>query len=224
MAKRVLVVDDEKLIVKGIRFSLEQDGMEVTCAYDGEEALRLATENQFDMILLDIMLPKINGYELMEYIRPLSIPVIFLTAKGSLDDRMKGLTSGAEDYLVKPFEVVELLARVNIVLRRYHKAQQLLRFEDIVVDAENQTVKKAGQEVELTPKELELLVLLIRNQNITLVRERIYEEIWGMEYSVESRTLDLHIQRLRKKLALGEQLKTVFKVGYRLEETNEVSV
>ncbi|MCI7106476.1 MAG: response regulator transcription factor [Agathobacter sp.] len=221
---QILIVEDEHPISDLIRLNLTRAGYNCTAAYDGLEAADILEEQRFDLVILDIMLPKINGYELMEYIRPLSIPVIFLTAKGSLDDRMKGLTSGAEDYMVKPFEVVELLARVNIVLRRYHKAQQLLRFEDIVVDAENQTVKKAGQEVELTPKELELLVLLIRNQNITLFRERIYEEIWGMEYSVESRTLDLHIQRLRKKLALGEQLKTVFKVGYRLEETNEVSV
>lgn len=221
---QILIVEDEHPISDLIRLNLTRAGYNCTAAYDGLEAADILEEQRFDLVILDIMLPKINGYELMEYIRPLAIPVIFLTAKGSLDDRMKGLTSGAEDYMVKPFEVVELLARVNIVLRRYHKAQQLLRFEDIVVDAENQTVKKAGQEVELTPKELELLVLLIRNQNITLFRERIYEEIWGMEYSVESRTLDLHIQRLRKKLALGEQLKTVFKVGYRLEETNEVSV
>ena len=221
---QILIVEDEHPISDLIRLNLTRAGYNCTAAYDGLEAADILEEQRFDLVILDILLPKINGYELMEYIRPLSIPVIFLTAKGSLDDRMKGLTSGAEDYMVKPFEVVELLARVNIVLRRYHKAQQLLRFEDIVVDAENQTVKKAGQEVELTPKELELLVLLIRNQNITLFRERIYEEIWGMEYSVESRTLDLHIQRLRKKLALGEQLKTVFKVGYRLEETNEVSV
>ena len=217
---QILIVEDEHPISDLIRLNLTRAGYNCTAAYDGLEAADILEEQRFDLVILDIMLPKINGYELMEYIRPLSIPVIFLTAKGSLDDRMKGLTSGAEDYMVKPFEVVELLARVNIVLRRYHKAQQLLRFEDIVVDAENQTVKKAGQEVELTPKELELLVLLIRNQNITLFRERIYEEIWGMEYSVESRTLDLHIQRLRKKLDLVEQLKTVFKVGYRLEDAN----
>lgn len=217
---RILIVEDEHAISDLIRLNLTRAGYECTAAYDGLEAANILEEQNFDLIILDIMLPKINGYELMEYIRPLEIPVIFLTAKGSLDDRMKGLTSGAEDYMVKPFEVVELLARVNIVLRRYHKAEQLLKYEDIVVDVDNQTVKKAGQEIELTPKELELLVLLMRNRNITLFRERIYEEIWGMEYSVESRTLDLHIQRLRKKLDLGEQLKTVFKVGYRLEDTN----
>ena len=218
---RILIVEDEHAISDLLRLNLTRAGYDCTAAYDGLEAANILEEQRFDLIILDIMLPKINGYELMEYVRPLEIPVIFLTAKGSLDDRMKGLTSGAEDYMVKPFEVVELLARVNIVLRRYHKAEQVLKFEDIDVDVENQTVKKAGQEIELTPKELELLVLLMRNRNITLFRERIYEEIWGMQYSVESRTLDLHIQRLRKKLELGEHLKTVFKVGYRLEDTNE---
>lgn len=146
------------------------------------------------------------------------IPVIFLTAKATLDDRLRGLTSGAEDYMVKPFEIVELLARVNIVLRRYNKMEQQLTFKDIAIDTKNQNVSKAGKHIELTPKEFELLELLMRNKNITLFREKIYEEIWGSEYSVESRTLDLHIQRLRKKLDIGDSLKTVFKAGYRLEE------
>lgn len=221
---RILIVEDEHAISDLIRLNLTRAGYDCTAAYDGLEAANILEDQRFDLIILDIMLPEINGYELMEYIRPMEIPVIFLTAKGSLNDRMKGLTSGAEDYMVKPFEVVELLARVNIVLRRYHKTEQLLTFGDIVVDVDNQTVKKAEHEAELTPKELELLVLLMRNRNITLFREKIYEEIWGSEYSAESRTLDLHIQRLRKKLDLGEQLKTVYKVGYRLEETNEVSV
>ena len=146
--------------------------------------------------ILDVMLPELNGFELMEYIRPMGIPMIFLTTKDSLKARMQGLTSGAEDYMVKSFEVVELLARVNIVLRRYHKMEQKITFMDIELDSENQVVTKVGKEVELTPKEFELLEILMRNRNITLFRERIYEEIWGTEYSVESRTLDLHIQRL----------------------------
>lgn len=221
---RILIVEDERAISDLIKLNLSKAGYQCICAYDGLEAANLIEEQSFDLIILDIMLPKINGYELMEYIRPLRIPVIILTAKAALDDRMRGLTSGAEDYMVKPFEVVELLARVNIVLRRYHKSDSRLVFSDIMVDVENQTVVKAGIEVELTPKELELLILLMRNRNITLFRERIYEEIWGSEYSVESRTLDLHIQRLRKKLNIGEALKTVFKVGYRLEDTHEVSL
>lgn len=221
---RILIVEDEVAISNLIKLNLTKAGYECTTAYDGMEAANLLEDQRFDLILLDIMLPKINGYELMEYVRTLQIPAIFLTAKASLDDRMKGLTSGAEDYIVKPFEVVELLARVNIVLRRYHKTQQELTFRDIVLDTDNQTVKKSGHTVDLTPKELELLTLLMRNKNITLFRERIYEEVWGTEYSVESRTLDLHIQRLRRKLDLGESLKTVFKTGYRLEEIHEVSL
>lgn len=221
---QILIVEDERAISDLIKLNLSRAGYVCTCAYDGLEAANLIEEQDFDLIILDIMLPKVNGYELMEYVRPLNIPVIFLTAKASLDDRMRGLTSGAEDYMIKPFEVVELLARVNIVLRRYHKAEQELRILDIWVDVENQKVTQGGTEVELTPKELELLVLLMRNRNITLFRERIYEEIWGSEYAIGSRTLDLHIQRLRKKLNLGDALKTVFKVGYRLEDMHEISV
>lgn len=221
---RILIVEDEKAISDLIRLNLTRAGYQCICAYDGMEAADILVEENFDLIILDVMLPRLNGFELMEYIRPLKIPVIFLTAKAALEDRMKGLTSGAEDYMVKPFEVVELLARVNIVLRRYHKTEHMLQFGNIVVDVENQLVTQEGREIELTPKELELFIFLLRNCNITLFREKIYEEIWGTEYSVESRTLDLHIQRLRRKLKLGNALKTVFKVGYRLEDTNEISV
>lgn len=221
---QILVVEDERPISDLIRLNLTKAGYQCICVYDGMEAADILEENNFDLIILDVMLPKLNGFELMEYIRPLNIPVIFLTAKASLEDRMTGLTSGAEDYMVKPFEIVELLARVNIILRRYHKTEHLLQIQDIVVDMENQSVTKAGEEVELTPREMQLLALLLRNKNITLFRERIYEEIWGTEYSVESRTLDLHIQRLRKKLELENALKTVFKVGYRLEDAHEISV
>lgn len=220
---RILIVEDELPISDVIRWNLTKAGYECICAYDGMEAADILEEQNFDLILLDVMLPQIDGYELMEYIKPMGIPVIFLTAKSALRDKMRGLTSGAEDYMVKPFEVVELLARVNIVLRRYHKANRFLTIGDITVDAENQKVVKAGAEVLLTPKELELFLLLLRNRNITLFRERIYEEIWGTQYSIESRTLDLHIQRLRKKLALEDTLKTVFKVGYRLEDGYEIS-
>lgn len=221
---RILVAEDERPISDLIRLNLTKAGYHCTCVYDGLAAADILEEENFDLILLDVMMPRLNGFELMEYIRPLKIPVIFLTAKSSLKDRMTGLTSGAEDYITKPFEIVELLARINIVLRRYHKTEQLLVMNDIAVDVENQTVTQNGKEVELTPKELELLIFLMRNRNITLFREKIYEEIWGTEYSVESRTLDLHIQRLRKKLNLENSLKTIFKVGYRLEDTNEISL
>ena len=219
----ILIVEDERAISDLIKLNLMGAGYKCICVYDGKAAADLLEQKTFDLVLLDIMLPEIDGYELMEYIRPMNIPVIFLTAKDSLGDRMKGLTSGAEDYIVKPFEVVELLARIHIVLRRYQKVDAVLKCNDIQVDVENRKVMKGMQEVDLTQKEFELLELLIRNKNITLFREKIYEEIWGSEYAVESRTLDLHIQRLRKKLELSGQLKTVFKTGYRLEEKNEIS-
>ncbi len=213
----ILIVEDERAISDLIRLNLTRAGYECTVAYDGKRAADILESRDFDLVLLDIMLPYINGYELMEYIRPLKMPVIFITAKGDLTDRIRGLTSSAEDYIIKPFEIVELLARVGIVLRRYNKLGQLLTFADIEADVENQTVTQAGKTVELAPKEFELLVFFMRNKNITLFREKIYEEIWGSEFPVESRTLDLHIQRIRKKLGLTEELKTVFKVGYRLE-------
>ena len=213
----ILIVEDERAISDLIRLNLTRAGYECTVAYDGKRAADILESRDFDLVLLDIMLPYINGYELMEYIRPLKMPVIFITAKGDLTDRIRGLTSGAEDYIIKPFEIVELLARVGIVLRRYNKLGQLLTFADIEADVENQTVTRAGKTVELAPKEFELLVFFMRNQNITLFREKIYEALWGSEFPVESRTLDLHIQRIRKKLGLTEELKTVFKVGYRLE-------
>ena len=215
---KILIVEDEPAISDLIRINLTRAGYDCTTAFDGKKAADILENFSFDLILLDIMLPEIDGYELMEYIRPMGIPVIFLTAKSALNDRMKGLTSGAEDYIVKPFEIVELLARINIVLRRYNKADNVIEYGDISVDVENQSVKKSGVIVELTPKEFELLVLLTRNVGITLFREKMYEENWGVEYSVDSRTLDLHIQRLRKKLDLNSALKTVFKVGYRLDE------
>lgn len=215
---QILIVEDERAISDLLRMNLSRAGYACTCALDGLEAANILENRNFDLVILDIMLPHINGYELMEYIRPMKIPVIFLTAKASLNDKMKGLTSGAEDYIVKPFEVVELLARVNIVLRRYHKVENILTYQDIIVDVEQQTVKKKGTAIELTPKEFELLVFFMRNCGLVLFRDKIYEEIWGMEYSVQSRTLDLHVQRIRKKLGLEEALKTVFKTGYRLEE------
>lgn len=219
---KILIVEDEKPISDLIVMNLTRAGYICTALYDGESAADILETENFDLILLDIMLPKINGYELMDYIRPMNIPVIFITAKASLDDRIKGLTSGAEDYLVKPFEIVELLARINIVLRRYNKADSLLYFKDISVDTENHIVKKNNEPVSLTPKEFELLTAFIRNKNITLFRDRLYELVWPeLIYSDElsaTRTLDLHIQRLRKKLDLKNDLKTIYNTGYRLTE------
>lgn len=214
---KILIVEDERPISDLIKLNLIRTGYSCVTAYDGMEAADILETQTFDLVLLDIMLPKVNGYELMEYIRPMHIPVIFLTAKAALDDRIKGLTSGAEDYIVKPFEIVELLARINIVLRRYHKTDSTLTFGDITVQIENTSVTKGETKIDLTPKEFDLLTLFIRNSGITLFRERIYEEIWGGEYCGDTRTLDLHVQRLRKKLGLEHNLKTIYKVGYRLE-------
>lgn len=222
---KILIVEDEQSIRDLIRMNLEATGFQCTCAEDGLVAANILEDQTFDLILLDIMLPEIDGYELLDYIKPLNIPVIFLTAKAALNDRVKGLNLGAEDYIVKPFEIVELLARINVVLRRFQKSDSILRFEDIQMDLDNKTVSKGNSIIELTPKEFELLALLIRNENITLFRERIYEVVWGSEYLGDSRTIDLHMQRLRKKTGLLKQIKTIYKVGYRLEkdcETDEI--
>ena len=217
MAYQILVVDDEKLIVKGIKFSLEQDGMEVTAAYDGEEALQNIKEKNFDLVVLDVMLPNADGFELMEYIRPLGIPVIFLTARGSVDDRVRGLRMGAEDYIVKPFEVVELLARVDVVLRRYNKTDAVIEIGGLRIDTRSMQVWRGTEEISLTHKEYDLLLFFARNPGTALYRETIYEHVWGGEYSYGSKTVDLHIQRLRKKVGWENRLLAVNKVGYRLE-------
>ena len=220
---KLLIVEDEKPISELMVMNLTRAGYKCTALYNGKDAADLLEENQnFDLILLDIMLPEVNGYELMEYIRPMGIPVIFITAMGSLDNRIKGLTSGAEDYIVKPFEIVELLARVNIVLRRYNKTATMLEYRDIKIDTENRVVTKKKEdsdvyeEVKLTPKEFDLFVLFVRNINITLFKDKIFETIWETEWQPESRTVDMHVQRLRKKLGLKDNLRTAYSTGYRL--------
>jgi len=220
---KLLIVEDEKPISELMVMNLTRAGYNCTALYNGKDAADLLEENQnFDLILLDIMLPEVNGYELMEYIRPMGIPVIFITAMGSLDNRIKGLTSGAEDYIVKPFEIVELLARVNIVLRRYNKTATMLEYRDIKIDTENRVVTKKKEdsdvyeEVKLTPKEFDLFVLFVRNINITLFKDKIFETIWETEWQPESRTVDMHVQRLRKKLGLKDNLRTAYSTGYRL--------
>lgn len=170
---KILIVEDEKPISDLIAINLSANNYQCTQAFDGLEAANLLENHSYDLVLLDIMLPKVDGYELLEYIKPLNIPVIFITAKGALEDRVKGLTQGAEDYIVKPFQVVELLARVNVVLRRFNKASSILEFEDIVINTETKIATKSGATIELTPKEFDLLALLIRNVDITLFRENI---------------------------------------------------
>lgn len=214
---KILIVDDEKPICDLIDLNLSASGYRCTSVQDGLEAIRRIEEENFDLILLDIMLPGADGYDIMEYIRPLGVPVIFITAKHEVKYRVKGLKLGADDYLVKPFDVVELVARVEAVLRRYNKAEQQLCAGDIIVDVEAHRVTKAGKPVELTNKEFGLLVLFMRNKNVALFRETLYEKVWEGEYYADSRTLDLHVQRLRKKLGWEHSLVAVYKVGYRLE-------
>lgn len=214
---RILVVEDEKPISNFIQISLRQAGYHIDCAFDGKEALEQLDAERYDLILLDVMLPKIDGFELMDYITPLEIPVIFLTAKNSIQDRVKGLRMGAEDYIVKPFDVMELLARVEVVLRRYKKAEEQLRLGAIEIDVRSMRVTRGGQEISLTPKEYELLLLFFRNPNTALYRETIYERVWGGELEYGSKTVDLHVQRLRKKLSLEKELQAINKVGYRFE-------
>lgn len=214
---KILIVEDEKSINRLIKINLSDAGYSCLCAFDGKEAIELIDHNHFDLILLDIMLPEINGYELMEYICPLEIPVIFLTAKSDVKDRVKGLKLGAEDYIVKPFEIIELVARVETVLRRFHKTETLLNVYDITIDTLSRIVKKEGQVINLTVKEYDLLLLFIQNKNIALFRDRIYEAVWGEYYMGDSRTVDLHVQRMQKKLGLEDKIVPVYKVGYRLE-------
>lgn len=215
----ILIVEDEKAICDLISMHLSSAGYRCVCIQDGMEAADAIETQKFDLILLDVMLPGADGYELMEYIRPLEIPVIFITAKHEVKDRVKGLKLGADDYLVKPFDIVELLARVESVLRRYHKTEKQAKIGDVMVDFEARTVMRNGRYVDLTAKEFGLLVLFIRNKNIALFRETLYEKVWEGEYDGDSRTVDLHVQRLRKKLGWENCLVTVYKVGYRLEVT-----
>ncbi|MCI9163424.1 MAG: response regulator transcription factor [Lachnospiraceae bacterium] len=214
---KILIVDDEKPICDLIDLNLSAAGYHCTSVQDGVEGIRMIEEGKYDLILLDVMLPGVDGYDIMEYIRPLQIPVIFITARYEVKDRVKGLKLGADDYLVKPFDMVELVARVEAVLRRYHKAGHILSAGDVVVDVEAHQVLQGGRMVELTNKEFGLLVLFIRNKNVALFRETLYEKVWDGEYSGDSRTVDLHVQRLRKKLGWENCLVTVYKVGYRLE-------
>ena len=213
----ILVVEDEKPIANLIKMSLTKAGYSCTWIYDGLDAADIIEENPLALVLLDIMLPGASGYEVLEYIKPLKIPVIFITAKNSLNDRVMGLKMGAEDYIVKPFEIVELLARIEVVLRRYNKLNTTIAIRDLMIDTVAMSVTKNGREIPLTNKEYELLLLFAQNPGVALYRETIYERIWGGDYPCDSRTVALHVQRMRKKLGLEDCLKTINKIGYRLE-------
>ena len=225
MAKKVLVVDDEKLIVKGIRFSLEQDGMEVECAYDGEEALKLATENQYDMILLDIMLPKMDGFEVCQQIRGFSdVPIVMLTAKGDDMDKILGLDYGADDYITKPFNILEVKARIKAIMRRTsgkrekEEAVKVIESGDLKLDGESRRLFILGKEINLTAKEFDLLELLVMNPGKVYSRENLLNIVWGYEYPGDVRTVDVHVRRLREKIEKNpsepKYVHTKWGVGY----------
>ncbi len=207
MSKKVLVVDDEKLIVKGIRFSLEQDGMEVDCAYDGEEALEKARNNAYEMILLDVMLPKMDGFEVCQQIREFSnVPIVMLTAKGDDMDKILGLDYGADDYITKPFNILEVKARIKAIMRRVGRKQgdgneaRLIESRDMKLDCDGRRVYVKEREINLTAKEFEVLELLMKNPNKVYSRESLLKLIWGSDYPGDVRTVDVHIRRLREKI------------------------
>lgn len=214
---KILVVEDEAAIRDLISINLSLVGYEVFTAEDGLEAENFLENTKVNLILLDVMIPEIDGFSLIEKIKKYNIPIIFVTAKESVLDRVKGLRLGAEDYIIKPFEAIELLARIEVVLRRYNKDDNI-KFKNIEVDTKQRIVKVNDKEVYLTAKEYDLLILFLQNKNMALSREQILDKVWGFEYEGETRTVDIHVQRIREKLDLKNSIKTVFKVGYRLEE------
>lgn len=216
--RKILIVEDDANISKIIKLNLNLVHYDTVEAYGGHEALEAIRGHKFDLILLDVMIPGIDGFELMESIRPLGIPVIFLTAKNSVVDKVRGLKAGAEDYIVKPFEALELLARIETVLRRFGREETLLEFKDLQVFLDRREARVRGRPVDLTVKEFELLVALLKNKNIALSREQLLDKVWGIAFYGETRTVDMHIKSLRKKLDLYEHIKTVYKIGYRLED------
>lgn len=213
----ILVVEDEEIINELIRRNLSLVGHHCERALDGEEAVEIAKAKKFDLIVLDIMLPKLDGFQVLQEIK--GTPTIFLTAKKSVDDRIKGLFMGADDYLTKPFEMLELVARVEAVLRRTKKKEEedVFVIDDMKIEYQSKKLFFKNQPVECTPKEFELMEVLIKNRNIALSREKLLELVWGYEYIGETRTVDVHIQKLRKKLGLENRIVTVYKTGYRLE-------
>ena len=225
MAKKVLVVDDEKLIVKGIRFSLEQDGMEVDCAYDGEEALNMAKANEYDMILLDIMLPKMDGFEVCQAIREFSdMPIVMLTATGDDMDKILGLDYGADDYITKPFNILEVKARIKAIMRRTagprekKEVSSIVEKGDLRLDCDSRRLFISGREVNLTAKEFDLLELLVKNENKVYSRENLLGLVWGKDYPGDVRTVDVHVRRLREKIETNpsepKYVHTKWGVGY----------
>lgn len=212
---KILIVEDEEAIANLIKMSLKNAGYACDVCHNGQEGADRMQMCHYDLCLLDIMLPGINGYELLEYAKSISLPVIFLTAKGETADKVKGLRAGADDYITKPFEVLELLARVENVLRRFEKTAKCIDVLDLHIDIVSRSVTKNDVPLKLTYKEFDLLLLFVRNPNVALYREVIYEHVWESTYMGDSRTVDLHVQRLRKKAGLEEHITAVYKVGYR---------
>lgn len=214
---RILIVEDDAHIAKMIEATLSIGGYESLICEDGLRAVELIQSRKFDLVLLDVMLPGMDGFEVIRKIQGGETPVIFLTALQDVADKVKGLRLGAEDYIVKPFEAVELLARIEVVLRRSHKGRTVLKYKDIVVSIDEHQVKKGGMNIPLTPKEFDVLVFFLQNQDIVLTRERLLTSVWGYGFAGETRTVDIHVQQVRKKMGLKENLITIPKLGYRLE-------
>lgn len=217
MSAKILIVEDDAAIAALIEASLDLGGYYHHTCNQGNDAMFHIQTDRYDLILLDIMLPGLDGFEIMQRIQGRELPVIFLTARDKVDDRVRGLKMGAEDYIVKPFEPRELLARIEVVLRRYSRSSQQLQYHDIEVNLTERMVRQSGETVFLTPKEFDLLVLLIRHQDEALSREKILQQVWGYCFIGETRTVDMHIMQLRKKLDFKDRLKAVVKIGYRLD-------
>ena len=225
MSRKVLVVDDEKLIVKGVRFSLEQDGMEVDCAYDGEEALEKIKNNTYDIVLLDIMLPKMDGFEVCQQVREFSdVPILMLTAKGDDMDKILGLEYGADDYITKPFNILEVKARIKAITRRTSKAvakkkeENIIKASDMTLDTDSKRLHIENKEINLTSKEFDVLELLVKNPDKVYSREKLLKLVWGSQYPGDVRTVDVNIRRLREKIAANpsepKYVPTKWGVGY----------
>ena len=219
MAK-ILIVEDDVNIAKMLEVTLSMGGYESERCDNGKKAVDLVTSQSYDLVLLDVMLPDMDGFKVIEYIDKEETAVIFLTALQDVMDKVKGLKLGAEDYIVKPFETVELLARIEVVLRRKHKSNNTIHYGDITMNIDEHTVKKGDDYVSLTPKEFDILAFFLQNQDIALTRERLLATVWGYEFMGETRTVDIHVQQIRKKMGLHNKLVTIPKLGYRLERNN----
>lgn len=216
-----LIVEDDQNIAKMIAATISIAGYQHYVCTDGKEAIEIILDGNYDLILLDVMLPGMDGFEVIQRIQSKGTPVIFLTALQDVSDKVKGLQLGAEDYIVKPFEAIELLARIEVVLRRFNKSRNILKFENIMVDLEKHVATKDGVPVMLTPKEFDVLVLFMQNIDIALTRERLLASVWGCLFQGESRTVEIHVQQMRRKMGLQDSLITIPKLGYRLESREE---